>query len=1134
MRENNRILEGVQGEVMKRIEFKSIGNYEIIKKVDNEPGSATKIILKKGLEKAMIKLNHFSHCLVFTKGRNGLFCYGTKMLDLQEKIGEIVIEENNMKGEIVDIKPYFPCEERINDVYRKQKSAIIPFDGNVIGKYLFINNSGVMQFHETGSLSSDEIESTLGMIKKGDYIRVLWWFHRFDHPEFRKNRMCKPPYDNAPKCGIFATRSPVRPNPIASTVVRVEVVDKHNHFLKVSGFDGFENSMILQIMPYDVIPVFDKVKVPKWVEHWTNHKVFQEAKGNVEDIDFGKESTAEEETNYIQEIEPESGMEHEKMNANEISIEHASLHNLKDISVKIPKEKITVFIGVSGSGKSSLAFDTIYHESQKQFIDLVSSNSPIGNDLNDSMVEKITGLQPSIAIEQRNLGMNPRSTVGTVSRTGDYLKLLFATIGERICPKCHEPVQENNVCGNCGSIFFALSPALFSHNHPDHMCPVCKGLGEELQIDVDLIISDPEKSILDGASVWWGNLRKHREKPNANWMRGEVLALAVDIKEDLEVPFKDLSDAYKKQLFYGSGGREVSLSYENPNGRKGTITRPVEGVVNTMHRLLRNNGAAKSMTYIEPYMVKKKCSRCNGERLLEEGRLVRIGTTRYPEAASMSISKLRNWCHRTYGALSDSQRAKAKALFIKILYRLKKIEQVGLSYLNLDRSVPSLSGGEAQRLKIATQFGSGLTNILYIMDEPSKGLHPRDYSFLIETIKDLKKLDNTVIMVEHKKAFIDMADYLVEIGPKAGKYGGEIMRAKEVEVNQKASESVKQDAIIDEFHFQPKGRSFGKNNTLTLKGMTTNNLKDINVTIPLSKMVCVIGVSGTGKSSLVSKTIYPAVSNALGKRTDIKGEYREVIGTKNIKEIYHVSQNAIGKTPRSNPGTYTGAFDLIRDFYANLDDSKKRKLTKEHFSFNSKKGQCTECNGAGQIAIPMHFMPDIYTVCTKCNGKRYRDEVLEVKYKGYTISDLLELEIGEVKELFKEEKKIFAILDMLDKVGLSYVKLGQSATTFSGGEAQRIKLAKELCSGKTKDVIYILDEPTTGLHNDDVKKLIRILKELTHNGATVIVIEHNPLLIRQADWIVEMGPEGGESGGYIINEGWLKSAENPFKNTYRS
>ncbi|MCT4620061.1 MAG: TrmO family methyltransferase [Marinisporobacter sp.] len=1110
---------------MQKIKLESIGNYKIINKGDHGQESITKITLKKGFEKALIKLDDFSHCLVFTKDKNRLFCYGTKLYELKQKSGELFIEEGNMKGEIIDIKPYFPCEERIEEILKKQKPATIPFNGDIIGEYLFVNNKGVIQFHESEALTRNEIESALEMIEEGDYVRVLWWFHRFDKKEFRKNCMCNPPYENAPKCGVFATRSPVRPNPIASTVVKVDAVDQYNHFLKVCGFDGFENSRILQIMPYNAVDVFEDVKVPKWVDHWTDYKIFQDSKENIEAIDFKSESTIDEETIYIEELESESGLEVENMNADEISVENASIHNLKDISLKIPKEKITVFTGVSGSGKSSLAFDTIYHESQKQFIDLVSSNSPINNDLNDSKVEKITGLQPSIAIEQRNLGMNPRSTVGSVSRTGDYLKLLYTTIGERICPYCHKSVPENNVCSECGAIFFAMTPGLFSYNHPEHMCPVCKGLGEELQIDVELIINNPEKSILDGASVWWGNLRKHREKPNANWMKGEVLALAEDMKENLEVPFKDLSDDFKKQLFYGTNGREVSLNYENSNGRKGIITRPVEGVVNTMYRLLRDKHAEKSINHLEPFIVKKKCSRCNGERLMEEGRLVKIDKTRYPEAATMEITKLRDWCHRTYNALTYEKKQKSKAIFKKLLYRLKKIDQVGLSYLSLNRSVPSLSGGEAQRLKIATQFGSGLTNILYIMDEPSKGLHPRDYSFLIEAIKDLKKLNNTVIMVEHKKDFIDMADYIVEIGPKAGKYGGQLIRAEEVKEYQKLLKFNNQDRIAHEFHFQPKSKSISGHKALILKGATTNNLKNIDITIPLSKLICVVGVSGSGKSSLVSKTLYPAILKALGKRTDTIGEYKEIIGAKNLKEVYHVSQKAIGKTPRSNPGTYSGVFDYIRDFYANLDDAKKKKLTKEHFSFNSKKGQCPQCKGAGQIAVPMHFMPDIYTTCTKCNGKRYRDEVLKVKYKGYTISDLLELEINEVKEIFKEEEKIFAILHMLDKVGVSYIKLGQRATTLSGGEVQRIKLAKELCLGKTKDTLYILDEPTTGLHDEDVKKLIYILKELTNNGATVIVIEHNPMLIQQGDWIIEMGSEGGALGGYIINEGWLENIQ---------
>ncbi|KAB3529427.1 ATP-binding cassette domain-containing protein [Alkaliphilus pronyensis] len=1102
---------------MKKIEFQSIGDYEIINMAGEGKDGITKITLKKVFQKAMIKLGDFSHCIVFTKDKNRIFCYGVKIYKLLEKTSEILINEVNMKGEIIDIKPYFPCEERLENVYKNQIHTGIYFNGNPIGEYLFFSKSGVIQINESEYLPKYKIESVLEKIEKGDYLRVLWWFDRFDKKELRKNCMCNPPYENAPKCGIFATRSPVRPNPIASTVVRVDDVDKYNNYIRVCGFDGFENSQILQIMPYSDVTVFKDVRVPEWVDHWTDYKVFEESKGDIEAIICKVKDDVDEEIVFVPELEPESVWNLDKINAIEISVENAYVHNLKNISVKIPKNKITVFTGVSGSGKSSLAFDTIYHESQKQFMDLVSSDFSM--DINESKVKKITGLQPAIAIEQKNLGRNPRSTVGSVTKTGNLLKLLYATIGERTCPQCYELVSENNVCGQCGSIYFDLTQAVFSYNDPDHMCPTCKGLGEELQIDVERIVSNPNKSILDGASVWWGNLRKHRENPNANWMRGEVLALADDMKENLEVPFKELTENFKKQLFYGTNGREVSLSYVNSNGRKGIITRPVEGVVNTMNRLLRNNNADKSIANLEQYIVKKKCSHCNGERLKKDGRLVKIGLTRYPEAANMNISKLKNWCHQIYNTLSTEKKDKSKIIFMKTLYQLKKMEQVGLNYLSLNRSVPSLSGGEAQRLKIATQFGSDLTNILYIMDEPSKGLHPRDYQFLIEVIQDLKKLNNTVIMVEHKKAFIDMADYLVEVGPRAGKYGGEILRAEEV--------PDKKGSNTDIFHFRPtKDEMISRNRILALKGVTTNNLKNIDIRIPLSKLTCVIGVSGSGKSSLVSKTIYPAILKNLGKKSDVIREYKEICGVDNLKEVYYVNQNPIGKTPRSIPGTYSGVFDLIRDFYAKLEDAKKKRLTKEHFSFNSKKGQCSECKGAGQIAVPMHFMPDIYTTCKKCNGRRYDDKILEVTYKGYSISDLLEMEINEVKEVFRDEKKIFDMLDMFHRLGISYIKLGQSATTLSGGEAQRIKLAKQLGLGKTKDVLYILDEPTTGLDDENVKKLIYILKELTNNGATVIVIEHNPLLIQQADWIIEMGPDGGNLGGYVVNEGWLNNGTN--------
>lgn len=1097
---------------MKKVGFQEIGNH----KFDPESNRIT-ITIKRDFKDALINLDHFSHCVVFTKENHGFNCCLARIVNIQGRTGEMLIEsdENRLVGELVDIKPYFPCEEKADGydkgiVLREKDLEPLLFKGKTIGKFLSAHNGGVIQFQESENASADAITKSIKQIKEGAFLRVIWWFDRFDNKRYRSHSMCNPPYDNAPRCGVFATRSPVRPNPLASTIVKVKSIDPYNRSISVLGFDGFAHSMILQIVPYQEIDICG-VKVPEWVGHWTDRKVFHDI-ADIETFVDNNNAAFDGSSYYFEELDRNEIFEQEDTDSNEIVVEGASIHNLKNITIRIPKEKITVITGVSGSGKSSLAFDTIYHESQKQFMDLIASNAFMGTDLKDSMVKKITGLQPSIAIEQKSLGMNPRSTVASVTKVGEYLRLLFATIGERVCPNCNEIVPGNSVCNTCGTIFFTLTPAVFNYNHPEYMCPVCKGLGEALQVDADLIVTNPGLSILDGASPWWGNLRKHREKPNANWMKGEVLALAIDMNEDLEVPFKDLSEEFNKQIFYGSNGRRVTLNYENTNGRSGIITRPVEGVVNILQRLLVENSTSGSIEHINRFIVNKKCSRCKGERLLEEGRLVRIDSTRYPEAAKMNITVLGKWCHSTYGNLDENSREKCRDILKKIITRLKKLEQVGLGYINLDRSIPSLSGGEAQRLKIANQFGSGLSNILYIMDEPSKGLHPKDFLFLIEAIRDLKKLKNTVVVVEHKKELIQMADYLIEIGPGAGQYGGQLLSADMVEQNRIHE--------IEDYEYSVKSADIEENKKIVLKGARANNLKNIEVSIPLNKFVCVIGVSGSGKSSLISKTLFPAIVKALGKSVDTGGEYDSISGVECISDVYYVSQKAIGKNSRSTPGTYTGAFDLIRDYYSKLSEAKKMKLTKEYFSFNSPKGQCEACKGAGEIAIPMHFMPDIYVPCDKCKGKRYIESVLKIKHKGYSISDLLDLEIREVKEIFKNESSIYQILDMLCKVGLSYIKFGQSAATLSGGEAQRIKLAKELCDSKADGTIYILDEPTSGLHDDDVDKLSFIIRELTSKGATVVVIEHNPRIIRKADYIIELGPEGGEKGGYLLKEGW--------------
>lgn len=692
------------------IDFVEIGVVKAIIMEDKQ--KAMLIKLHDGFEKACIKLGLFSHCLILSKDDERIYCSPCKIVLVDEKKGEIVVEKADVIGEIIDIKPYFPCEDTIDDkcleyqnpfdqdvelldTEKKSSRYVIEYRGDFIGKYIFFQNKEYIRV-DNRWVSGGKLDG----VSEGDYLRILWWFNGFDKKAMRANRMCQPPYKGAPKTGIFATRSPVRPNPIASTIVKVESVDWANGLIEVNGFDGFDKSPILQIMRYDVeIDRITGVQVPQWVSDWTEYKVFIKSRNiivNEQDAKATKSGdTRMEVPKYFAELEEGSSADDETVNYNEINIVNASIHNLKSVSVTIPKEKITIITGVSGSGKSSLAFDTIHEESQKQFMDLVSSNAIIGGEINDTKVERITGLQPSIAIEQRNLGQNPRSTIGSLSQVGNFLKLLYATIGTRICPNCHEAVGEDLICKSCGTIIFILTPQHFGHNHPDYMCPVCKGLGLEIRIDASLIIDHPKVSILDGASTWWGNMRRHREKPNANWMRGEVLALAQDMGVDLELPYEDLPKAFRDQILYGSDGREVSLEYKNPNGRSGKITRPVEGVVNAMNRLLKDNNSERSMSYIEKYLTKTKCTRCEGERLREEGRLVHIQGTRFPVAMNMNIVNLRDWCHKIYGELSEDERTKTVALFQKILSQIKRINQVGLGYVSLNRSIPSLSGGEA-------------------------------------------------------------------------------------------------------------------------------------------------------------------------------------------------------------------------------------------------------------------------------------------------------------------------------------------------------------------------------------------------------------------------------------------------------
>lgn len=1050
------------------------------------------IDLYEGYEKALVKLGLFSHCLLILLKKDSIDIKVVKIISVDEKKGFLVAEGVDINGQLIDIKPYFPNEEVVLAA-KSRDGMLVKYENDTVGEYRV---SGHESFIQLNKKMSKKVEN-------GDYLRIIWWFHRFDKDSFRKNRMCHPPYNHAPKTGIFATRSPVRPNPIASTVVKVTGYDHENKRIAVQGFDGFPGSKLLQVMFYNPdAEIVQDAALPEWVDHWTGYKQFQKPK----DIEIKDEYEVKDDylsPDIVDTMATERVFMHDK-----IQIHDAHIHNLKHVSIGISKNEITLITGVSGSGKSSLAFDTLFSESQKQFMDLVLSNHMDDNALVDSKVGKITGLQPAIAIKQKNLGMNPRSTVGSATRIVEFMRLLFTTVGVRVCPNCHKKVDASNVC-SCGNILFDPTPQLFSYNHPDYMCPVCKGLGVEMQVDETLIVEHPERSLLDKASSLYGDLRKHRKKPNANWMRGEILALADDMKIDLETPYDALPEVFKNQFLYGSDGRKVSLSYETSKGRSGVITRPVEGAVNVIKRLTSEGKSKTSLEVMKRYMSKKTCSRCKGERLREEGRLVHIHGTRYPEVMKMSLDKLKSWCHLAYRSMSDIDKKSTLSLFQKIHSRLERIEAVGLFYLSLDRSIPSLSGGEAQRLKLATQFGTGLSNILYIMDEPSKGLHPKDYAFLMDAIVDLKNCGNTIVMVEHKKAFQKIADTHITMGPKAGKYGGEVLS-----ITTDHERDIKEDHVfvLDKIKYTQ---------CIHMIGVTTNNLKSVEAKIPIGKKTAVIGVSGSGKSSLIAKTLLPFIENHLGKKVDERGQCEIIKGLEMIDDVSYVNQKAIGSNSRSNPGTYTGVLDLIRKCYGSI----KPGYGKEFFSFNSKKGQCPVCQGLGEIAVDMHYMEDIFVPCRACGGKRYNDDVLEIKRKDYSIGDILEMEISDLMPVFEDEQEIYDKLNMLVKVGLGYLNLGQSASTLSGGEAQRIKLAKELYRKSCKGMLYILDEPTTGLHSRDTEKIIKVLDELNEMGATIILVSHNRQMIHACDYVIELGPGGGHMGGTIVRQGQLSRAD---------
>ncbi len=949
----------------------------------------------------------------------------------------------------------------------------------------------------------------------------------------------------------------------------------------------------------------------------------------------------------------------------DIIVRGARQHNLKHIDVHIPRHKLVVITGVSGSGKSSLAFDTIYAEGQRRYVESLSSFArQFMDQMEKPRVDQITGLSPAIAIEQKTISRNPRSTVGTVTEILDYLRVLYARLGTPHCPQCGRAVHpqstqqianqlaklpvktrfqllapiarkrkgafvntfkralkdgytrarvdgklvdlsdsipeidknkkhniefvidrlivpdsltptpspsgrgesdsllplgegpgmrddfptrlidsiettlqagdgilivdlgdeeivlsEHNACPECDISFPKLEPHLFSFNSPLGMCDECNGLGVQLQVDPDLIIHKPHLSLLDGASRWYGEVRRQKSK----WRARYLGVMAEHYGADLESPWTELPEEFRHVILYGSGEMKFQFEYQSEDGSwSGQSFRPFQGNIFHINRLFRQTKSEYTRRHYMSFMSRLPCPRCEGERLNPEARFVTIDDRRLPKLTSWSIEALHDWVGSLMRTLPDEKIQIGEELIKEILERLGFLKNVGLHYLTLNRSAPTLSGGEGQRIRLASQIGSGLVGVMYILDEPSIGLHARDHRALLDTLIHLRDIGNTVLVVEHDEATMRSADWIIDLGPGPGMMGGEVVAAGTPDEIILDPESITGKYLCGDLRVSPpNGRERRtRSGVMTLRGAGLHNLKDIDVNFPLGTLVCITGVSGSGKSSLIAQTLYPALARDLhNAQMSTPGPHEGIEGLDQLDKIINITQDPIGRNPRSNPGTYVGVLSEIRKVFAEIPDAKALGFKPGRFSFNVKGGRCEDCKGYGFKKVEMHFLADVWVRCVTCDGSRFNRQTLAVTYKDKNIAEVLDMDVQQALNFFENHPKIRRILQTLHDVGLNYVKLGQSALTLSGGEAQRVKLAKELSRVATGRTVYILDEPTTGLHFADIQRLLDVLHRLVDAGNTVIIIEHNLDVIRTADWIIDLGPEGGDKGGHIVAEG---------------
>jgi len=922
-----------------------------------------------------------------------------------------------------------------------------------------------------------------------------------------------------------------------------------------------------------------------------------------------------------------------------ISVQGAKEHNLKNINVDIPRDKLVVITGLSGSGKSSLAFDTIYAEGQRRYVESLSAYARQFLEMMQKPdCDHIEGLSPAISIEQKTTSRNPRSTVGTVTEVYDYMRLLYARIGVPYSPATGLPIESQTVsqmvdrvmaleegtrlyllapivrgrkgeyrkefaelqrqgfqrvkvdgdfyeidqipildkkikhdievvvdrlivrpnletrladsmetaldladglavveyaggdksgeqilfsakfaCPVSGFTIEEIEPRLFSFNNPFGACPTCDGLGKKLYFDPDMVVPDKTKSLDDGALAPWS-------KSNAPYYSQTLKSLANHYKFKTNYPWEKLSQKVQDVILFGSGDEVIEMIYSDDR-KQYKVEKPFEGVIGNIERRWRETDSNMMREELGKYQSAAECEACGGYRLKPEALCIRINDRHIGQITEMSVADSLRWFRDLPESLSDKDREIAGRVLKEITERLGFLNNVGLNYLNLSRTSGTLSGGESQRIRLASQIGSGLTGVLYVLDEPSIGLHQRDNDRLLETLYNLRDMGNTVLVVEHDEDAIRNADHVIDMGPGAGEHGGEIVAQGKLEDILAAKDSLTgqylsgKKSIPVPAERRPGQKAGRKRKEIIIQGATGNNLNNVTAAIPLGTMTCITGVSGSGKSTLTVDTLYRGVARKLNNNRNVPAPHEAILGLEFIDKVVDIDQSPIGRTPRSNPATYTGAFTPIRDWFAGLPEAKSRGYKPGRFSFNVKGGRCEACQGDGLIKIEMHFLPDVYVQCDVCEGKRYNRETLEIRYKGKSISDVLEMTVEEAAEFFAAVPSIRDKMLTLEKVGLSYIKVGQAATTLSGGEAQRVKLSKELSKRSTGRTLYILDEPTTGLHFEDIRKLLEVLHALVDQGNTVVIIEHNLEVIKTCDWIIDLGPEGGDGGGYILAEG---------------